>query len=49
MIVILTYLFVVALKDGISRIVNTFGDKLTAFKFPTRTAEKLQGFVDYAS
>ena len=36
-----------ALKDGIVKIVRTFGDKLSAFKFPPRTARKLQGFVDY--
>ncbi|GJE99489.1 nucleoporin protein Ndc1-Nup [Phanerochaete sordida] len=35
------------LKDGIVRIVRTFGDKLSAFKFPPRIARKLQGFVDY--
>ena len=36
-----------ALKEGVVRIVRTFGDKLSAFKFPPRTAKKLQGFVDY--
>ncbi|KAI6105938.1 nucleoporin protein Ndc1-Nup [Pisolithus croceorrhizus] len=36
-----------ALKSGISDIVRTFGDKLTAFKFPPKTAKKLQSFVDY--
>lgn len=36
-----------ALKDGVARIVRTFGDKLLAFKFPPRTARKLQGFIDY--
>lgn len=36
-----------ALKDGIMTIARTFGEKLTAFKFPPRTARKLQGFVDY--
>ncbi|KAH7929157.1 hypothetical protein BV22DRAFT_1057443 [Leucogyrophana mollusca] len=36
-----------ALKTGISDIVRTFGDKLVAFKFPPRTARKLQSFVDY--
>ncbi|KAI0339225.1 hypothetical protein BDW22DRAFT_1400438 [Trametopsis cervina] len=35
------------LKEGIVRIVRTFGDKLSAFRFPPRTAKKLQGFVDY--
>ncbi|KAJ3526169.1 hypothetical protein NMY22_g10276 [Coprinellus aureogranulatus] len=37
----------VGLKDGVARIVRTFGDKLTAFKFPPRTAAKLQGFMDF--
>ncbi|KZT06677.1 uncharacterized protein LAESUDRAFT_759175 [Laetiporus sulphureus 93-53] len=36
------------LKDGIMQVVRTFGDKLAAFKFPLRTAKKLQTFVDYA-
>ncbi|KIY45728.1 hypothetical protein FISHEDRAFT_48838 [Fistulina hepatica ATCC 64428] len=36
-----------ALKEGTARIVRTFGDKLTAFKFPPRTARKLQTFVEY--
>ncbi|TFK65917.1 hypothetical protein BDN72DRAFT_844963 [Pluteus cervinus] len=35
------------LKDGVARIVRTFGDKLLAFKFPPKTANKLQGFLDY--
>ncbi|KXN81967.1 Nucleoporin NDC1, partial [Leucoagaricus sp. SymC.cos] len=35
------------LKEGIARIVRTFGDRLLAFKFPPRTAQKLQGFLDY--
>ncbi|TFK23884.1 hypothetical protein FA15DRAFT_687725 [Coprinopsis marcescibilis] len=35
------------LKDGVVRIARTFGDKLSAFKFPPRTAQKLQGFVDF--
>ncbi|KAK0443401.1 nucleoporin protein Ndc1-Nup [Desarmillaria tabescens] len=34
-------------KNGIARVVRTFGGKLNAFKFPPRTANKLQGFVDY--
>ncbi|KAK0438795.1 nucleoporin protein Ndc1-Nup [Armillaria borealis] len=34
-------------KNGIARIVRTFGGKLNAFKFPPLTARKLQGFVDY--
>ena len=37
----------VALKDGIGRIVRTFGDKLLAFKFPPRVSQKVQGFLDY--
>ncbi|KAJ7256149.1 hypothetical protein B0H12DRAFT_1323042 [Mycena haematopus] len=37
-----------ALTDGIARIVRTFGDKLRAFRFPPRTAARLQGFVEYA-
>ncbi|KAF4584895.1 hypothetical protein EYR40_001720 [Pleurotus pulmonarius] len=36
-----------ALKDGVASIVRTFGDKLLAFKFPPKTASKLQGFMDY--
>ncbi|KAJ6598073.1 hypothetical protein DFH09DRAFT_1271912 [Mycena vulgaris] len=36
-----------ALKDGVARIVRTFGDKLRAFRFPPRTAARLQEFVDY--
>ena len=28
------------------RIVRTFGDKLVAFKFPPKTAMKLQAFMD---
>ncbi|KAG7094980.1 hypothetical protein E1B28_005777 [Marasmius oreades] len=35
------------LKEGVGRIVQTFGDKLQAFKFPPHTARKLQGFLDY--
>ncbi|KAF7377261.1 hypothetical protein MSAN_00146400 [Mycena sanguinolenta] len=38
-----------ALKDGIARIVLTFGDKLRAFRFPPRTAARLQGFVEYCA
>ncbi|KAJ6564437.1 nucleoporin protein Ndc1-Nup-domain-containing protein [Mycena capillaripes] len=36
-----------ALKDGIARIARTFGDKLRAFRFPPRTAARLQGFLEY--
>lgn len=35
------------LKESVARIVRTFGDKLLAFKFPPRTARKLQGFLEY--
>lgn len=37
-----------ALKSGVADIARTFGEKLVAFKFPSRTAKKLQSFVDYA-
>ncbi|KAF9044200.1 nucleoporin protein Ndc1-Nup [Panaeolus papilionaceus] len=37
------------LKEGLARITRTFGTKLLAFKFPPRIANKLQGFLDYAS
>lgn len=36
------------LKEGIVHIVRTFGDKLAAFRFPPRIAQKLQGYVDYS-
>ncbi|TFK47409.1 hypothetical protein OE88DRAFT_1686372 [Heliocybe sulcata] len=36
-----------AFKEGLARIVRTFGDKLQAFRFPPRIARLLQGFVDY--
>jgi nucleoporin NDC1 len=36
-----------ALKTGVANISRTFGDKLVAFRFPPRTARKLQSFVDY--
>ncbi|KAK7442719.1 hypothetical protein VKT23_015965 [Stygiomarasmius scandens] len=35
------------MKEGVTDLVRTFGDKLLAFKFPPRTARKLQGFLDY--
>ena len=41
------YMKLLALKEGIVRIVRTFGERLSAFKFPPRIAHKLQGFVDY--
>ncbi|KAI9441473.1 nucleoporin protein Ndc1-Nup-domain-containing protein [Lactarius indigo] len=34
-------------KEAIVRIVQTFGPRLTAFRFPHHIAEKLQGFADY--
>ncbi|KAH9918053.1 nucleoporin protein Ndc1-Nup [Fomitopsis serialis] len=37
-----------AVKSGVGQIARTFGDKLAAFKFPPRIAQKLQGYVDYA-
>ena len=33
-------------KEGVARIVRTFGDKLLAFRFPPRTAQKLQPFLE---
>ena len=36
-----------AIKEGVVQIVRTFGEKLSAFRFPPRVAKKLQGFVDY--
>ncbi|EED82559.1 predicted protein [Postia placenta Mad-698-R] len=33
------------LKEGIVHIVRTFGDKLAAFRFPPRIAQKLQGYM----
>ena len=41
------FFLVLGLKDGIARIVRTFGNKLLAFKFPPRVAQKLKGFLDY--
>ncbi|KAJ7256069.1 hypothetical protein C8J57DRAFT_1345084 [Mycena rebaudengoi] len=38
-----------ALKDGLALIVRTFGDKIVAFRFPPRTAARLQEFVDYCA
>jgi nucleoporin NDC1 len=37
-----------ALKEGVMRIVRTFGDRLVAFKFPPRIARRLQEYVDYS-
>lgn len=37
------------LKEGIGRVVRTFGDKLTAFRFPPTVAKSLQGFLDYCT
>ncbi len=36
-----------ATKEAVVRIVQTFGPRLTAFRFPHHIAEKLQGFADY--
>jgi nucleoporin NDC1 len=36
-----------AMKGAVGRIVQTFGPRLTAFRFPYRIAQKLQGFADY--
>lgn len=44
----LTDLGFAAIKDGMVQFVRTFGEKLSAFRFPPRTAKKLQGFVDYS-
>ncbi|KAJ2916680.1 hypothetical protein MD484_g3740, partial [Candolleomyces efflorescens] len=38
-----------ALKDSLARIVRTFGDRLTAFRFPPRVAGKVQGFMDFCA
>jgi nucleoporin NDC1 len=35
------------MKEGVVKIVQTFGARLTAFRFPLRIAQKLQGFADY--
>jgi len=37
-----------SLGRGLRKVVETFGDKLTAFKFPVKTAKKLQGYLDYS-
>ncbi|CAL1710388.1 unnamed protein product [Somion occarium] len=36
-----------ALKNGLVRIVQTFGERLSAFRFPPRIAKILQEYVDY--
>jgi nucleoporin NDC1 len=36
-----------AMKEAVVRIVQTFGARLTAFRFPHRVAQKLQGYADY--
>jgi nucleoporin NDC1 len=38
--------FWTAVKEGVSRVVRTFGDKLAALKFAPKTAARLQAFVD---
>ena len=35
-----------AVKDGLVRIVQTFGERLEAFRFPPRVARRLQEYVD---
>ena len=45
--IFLNILLFLGLKDGIARIVRTFGKKLLAFKLPPRVMQKLQGFLDY--
>jgi hypothetical protein len=35
------------MKEAVVRIVQTFGPRLTAFRFPYRITQKLQGFADY--
>lgn len=48
-VVVVCVVRTVALKEGVIRIVRTFGGRLSAFKFPMGTARKLQGFVDYCA
>ncbi|KAI0051541.1 hypothetical protein FA95DRAFT_1485201 [Auriscalpium vulgare] len=36
-----------AAKEGVIRVVRTFGGKLGAFRFPPHLAQQLQGYVDY--
>lgn len=36
-----------AIRNGVVRVAQTFGDKLNAFKLSPRAARKLQGFADY--
>jgi hypothetical protein len=36
-----------AMEEGVVRFVQTFGNRLTAFQFPHRVAQKLQGYADY--
>ena len=36
-----------AMKEAIVIIVQTFGHRLTAFRFPNHVAQKLQGYADY--
>lgn len=44
----INFLLLSALKEGIARIVRTFGDRLRAFRFPPPIAQKLQMFLIYA-
>ncbi|KAI9511523.1 nucleoporin protein Ndc1-Nup [Russula earlei] len=36
-----------AMKEGVARIVQTFGPRLAGFRFPHHIAQKLQAFADY--
>lgn len=40
------YFYTVLLK-GVMRVARTFRDKLFVFRLPPRTANKLQGFINY--
>lgn len=40
------FLIRAALKTGISDIIRTFGDKLSAFRVPPKIAKRLQSFVE---
>ncbi|KDQ20215.1 hypothetical protein BOTBODRAFT_27630 [Botryobasidium botryosum FD-172 SS1] len=35
-----------ALRGGLQHIISTFGDRLVAFKFPPKTAKRLQAMID---
>ena len=44
---IFIFFVIIAFRGGLGLVARTFGDKLAAFKFPPRTASRLQAFVDY--